>query len=143
MKLTTYTDFGLRVLMYLACLPPEEKSSVADIANRYQVSRNHMVKVVSQLVALGYLHSQRGKNGGITLAKSPKKINIGKVIRELEHNLNGIDCNSPGCRLIPGCQLIPALRVGMEAFLTAMEAYTLADLVGQPDELIALLTPAD
>ncbi|ORP18088.1 transcriptional regulator, partial [Vibrio cholerae] len=76
-----------------------ELSSVAKVSALYDVSRNHMVKVVNQLVKLGYLQSQRGKNGGIRMARSPDEINIGQVIRALEGNLDGIDCSSPVCHL--------------------------------------------
>ena len=99
MRLTSYTDFGLRALPYLATLPQGELSSVAKVSALYDVSRNHMVKVVNQLVKLGYLQSQRGKNGGIRMACAPETVNIGQVIRALEGNLDGIDCNSPVCHI--------------------------------------------
>ena len=140
MKLTTYTDYGLRALMFMACLPPGARSSVVEISNYYDISRNHMVKVVVQLVNLGYLNSVRGRNGGITLAKAPKDIRIGQVIRGLENNLNGVDCESPGCKLVPVCRLTRALKTGMEAFLTAMDEFTLADLVSDnAEQIIAIL----
>ncbi|MGC6231911.1 Rrf2 family transcriptional regulator [Hafnia paralvei] len=139
MKLTTYTDFGLRALMYLASMPYGQRTSVGEIASHYDISRNHMVKVVAQLVGLGYIHAVRGKGGGIELGKPAADINIGQVIRALESNLNGIDCHSPGCKLIKVCKLQAALKVGMEAFLTAMEDYTLADLVSNRGEIIAIL----
>ena len=139
MKLTTYTDYGLRALMFMACLPPGARSSVVEISNYYDISRNHMVKVVVQLVNLGYLSSVRGKNGGITLARLPRDIRIGQVIRDLESNLNGVDCGSPGCKLVPVCRLTNALKVGMEAFLAAMDEFTLSDLVNNADQIIAIL----
>ncbi len=140
MKLTTYTDYGLRALMFMACLPPGSRSSVNAISEHYGISRNHMVKVVVQLSSLGYLNSLRGKNGGITLARAPNYIRIGQVIRDLENNLNGVDCNSPGCKLIPVCRLTRALKTGMEAFLIAMDEFTLADLVhGNAEQIIAIL----
>ncbi|WP_321409935.1 Rrf2 family transcriptional regulator [Tolumonas auensis] len=140
MKLTTYTDYGLRTLMFMACLSPGARSSVVEISNYYDISRNHMVKVVVQLVNLGYLNSVRGRNGGITLAKAPKDIRIGQVIRGLENNLNGVDCESPGCKLVPVCRLTRALKTGMEAFLTAMDEFTLADLVSDnAEQIIAIL----
>ncbi|RDK96752.1 BadM/Rrf2 family transcriptional regulator [Enterobacillus tribolii] len=139
MKLTTYTDFGLRALMFLALLPPGQRSNVADISTYYDISRNHMVKVVGQLASLGYVRAIRGKNGGIELARAPQEVNVGKVIRELENNLDGIDCSAPYCKLIHVCRLQRALKAGMEAFLTAMEDYTLADLVENREELITVL----
>lgn len=138
MKLTTYTDFGLRAMMYLATLPKGELTSVAHVSNLYDVSRNHMVKVVNQLAREGYIHAVRGKNGGIRLARPPEEINVGQVIRALEHNLRGIDCGSPACHLVPVCRLRDALGLAMEAFLRVMESYTLADLVGNRDELMVI-----
>ena len=81
----------------------------------------------------------RGKNGGITLARLPRDIRIGQVIRDLENNLDGVDCGSPGCKLVPVCRLTQALKVGMEAFLTAMDDFTLSDLVNNADQIIAIL----
>jgi len=135
MRLTSYTDFGLRALLYLATLPEGELSSVAKVSALYDVSRNHMVKVVNQLVKLGYLQSQRGKHGGIRMACAPAAINIGKVIRALEGNLDGIDCGSPACQIVPVCLLKRALKEAMEAFLAVMDSYTLQDLLANRDEL--------
>ncbi|WP_139736595.1 Rrf2 family transcriptional regulator [Aeromonas caviae] len=135
MRLTSYTDFGLRALLYLATLPEGELSSVAKVSALYDVSRNHMVKVVNQLVKLGYLQSQRGKNGGIRMACSPESVNIGQVIRALEGNLDGIDCNSPLCHIVSVCLLKGALKEAMNAFLAVMDGYTLQDLLANRDEL--------
>ncbi len=138
MKLTTYTDFGIRTLMYLATLPEGERSSSADIANIYQASRNHIAKVIAHLSSLNYISSSRGKNGGVWLTTDPADINIGKLIRELESNLDGVDCESTDCCLIPACNLRKALGTGVEAFLTAMDEYNLSDLLSNKDELEAL-----
>ncbi|MCT7654964.1 Rrf2 family transcriptional regulator [Oceanimonas sp. NS1] len=140
MKLTTYTDFGLRALMYLATLPRGELTSVARVSALYDVSRNHMVKVINQLAREGYVEALRGKNGGIRLARAPRDINAGKVIRLLEHNLRGIDCGSPACPLVPACRLRDALAEAMEAFLQVMEGYTLADLVDNRKELMVIFS---
>ncbi|GHA08376.1 Rrf2 family transcriptional regulator [Oceanisphaera arctica] len=138
MKLTTYTDFGLRTLMYLATLPEGQLTSVAQVSSLYDISRNHLVKVVNQLAREGYIHAIRGKNGGIRLAKSSGDINVGQVIRALENNLNGIDCGSPACYLVPVCRLRDALKLAMEAFLQVLEGYTLADLTGNREELMVI-----
>lgn len=135
MRLTSYTDFGLRALLYLATLPEGELSSVAKVSALYGVSRNHMVKVVNQLVKLGYLQSQRGKNGGIRMTCDPATINIGQVIRALEGNLDGIDCGSPACHIVSVCLLKSALKEAMDAFLAVMDSYTLQDLLANRDEL--------
>lgn len=140
MKLTTYTDFGLRTLMYLATLPEGELSSVGRVSSLYDVSRNHLVKVVNQLAREGYIQALRGKNGGIRLGMAPADINVGAVIRSLENNLNGIDCGSPACYLVKVCRLKDALKEAMEAFLSVMESYTLADLISNRDELMIIFT---
>ncbi|MGL5290307.1 MAG: Rrf2 family transcriptional regulator [Vibrionaceae bacterium] len=135
MRLTSYTDFGLRALLYLATLPQGELSSVAKVSALYGVSRNHMVKVINQLVKLGYLQAQRGKNGGIRMTRDPASINIGQVIRALENNLDGIDCSSPACHIVSACLLKNALKKAIEAFLAVMDSYTLQDLLANRDEL--------
>ena len=135
MRLTSYTDFGLRALLYLAILSQWFLSSVAKVSALYDVSRNHMVKVVNQLVKLGYLHSQRGKNSRIQMACAPETVNIGQVIRALEGNLDGIDCNSPVCHIVSVCLLKSALKEAMNAFLAVMDSYTLQDLLANRDEL--------
>jgi Rrf2 family nitric oxide-sensitive transcriptional repressor len=135
MRLNTYTDFGLRALLYLASLPEGEWSSVAKVSALYGVSRHHMVKVVNQLVKLGLLRSQRGKHGGIALASSPATINIGQLIRSLESNLDGIDCSSPCCHIASVCLLKQALKEAMAAFLAVMDSYTLHDLLANRAEL--------
>ncbi|MBO1519322.1 Rrf2 family transcriptional regulator [Oceanisphaera pacifica] len=143
MKLTTYTDFGLRTLMYLATLPEGELTSVAHVANVYEISRNHLVKIVNQLAREGYIRAIRGKNGGICLARKPADINIGTVIRTLENNIQGIDCGSPACYLVKVCRLKDALKKAMDAFLAVMDGYTLADLIGNRDELMVIFSELD
>ncbi|WP_299787755.1 Rrf2 family transcriptional regulator [uncultured Shewanella sp.] len=135
MRLTTFTDFGLRTLMYLASLPPEQLSSVTEVTKVYHCSQNHLVKVVGQLSKLGYLQTTRGKYGGICLAMSPRDINIGQVIRQMEKHLDGVDCTTSECELVGCCKLKAALQEAMGAFLEAMGNYTLADLVENQEQL--------
>ncbi|MCV6609380.1 MAG: Rrf2 family transcriptional regulator [Amphritea sp.] len=139
MRLTAFTDFGLRTLMYLASLEEEQLSSVSEVASIYNVSQNHMVKVIGQLAKLGYVQTIRGKNGGIRLAMKPADINIGDVIAKMENHLDGVDCISTSCQLIPCCELKHALAEAMNAFLDTMRRYTLADLVANKSELIPLM----
>ncbi|MFT5852696.1 MAG: Rrf2 family nitric oxide-sensitive transcriptional repressor [Colwellia sp.] len=138
MRLTTFTDIGLRTLMYLANLPPGQLSSVAEVSKVYKISQNHMVKVAGQLKKHGYVTAIRGKNGGICLAMAQDKINIGDVIRNLENHLDGVDCMSLSCQLISCCELKKALSKAMDAFLSVMDQHTLADLVVNKNELIPL-----
>lgn len=135
MKLTTYTDFGIRTLMYLACLPEGSRSNSADIAKTYNASRNHIAKVIAHLASLDYIQSSRGKNGGVWLVKPTNEINVGRLIRELENNLSGIDCNSTGCSIELDCQLKKALQAGVEAFLNTMDSYYLDDLIKNKNDL--------
>ncbi len=129
MRLSTFTDYGLRCLMYLASLPPEQLSSVAEVSEAYNISKNHIVKVVGQLNKAGYIKAIRGKNGGVYLALKPEDINVGKVIRHLEKNLDGVDCSTSDCQLVQCCKLKQAVAIAMEAFIETMENYTLADLI--------------
>ena len=138
MRLTAFTDFGLRTLMYLTSIPAEQLSSVPEVARVYDASQNHFVKVIGQLTKLGYVQSIRGKNGGIRLAKKAEDINIGKVIRELENHLDAVNCTKPACQIASCCELKHALALAMEAFLFTMEQYSLADIVHNKPELIPL-----
>jgi len=139
MRITTFTDFGLRTLIYLASLPPETLTNVQEVSKIYNVSQNHLVKVVGQLRKLGYIHTLRGKNGGIHLAKPPAEINIGEVIEQLENHLDVVDCASPACQLTPCCKLRHALKDAMQAFIASMKQFTLADMMINQDELAPLL----
>ncbi|RTE64621.1 Rrf2 family transcriptional regulator [Amphritea opalescens] len=140
MRLTAFTDFGLRTLMYLASLEEDQLSSVAEVSGVYGVSRSHMVKVIGQLAKSGYVQTIRGKNGGIRLARQPDLINIGDVIEQLENHLDGVDCVTTSCQLAPCCELKSALMKGMQAFIEAMRQYTLADLIVNKRQLIPLMS---
>ncbi|MGI9295261.1 MAG: Rrf2 family transcriptional regulator [Pseudomonadales bacterium] len=138
MQLTKYTDLSLRVMMHLA-LEPDELGTIKDIAERYRVSRNHLVKVVHQLVNLGYLKSVQGRGGGITLAKPAAKINVGKVVRQMENTLDVIDCAAANCPLTPSCILKCALNEATKSFLQVLDNYTVADLVKNRTQLLRLI----
>ena len=96
--------------------------------------------MVNQLAREGYIKAIRGKNGGIKLGRPAQKINVGEVIRSLEGNLDGIDCGSPACYLVRVCRLKSALKEAMDAFISVMEEYTLADLIANEDELMVIFT---
>lgn len=143
MRLTTFTDLGLRTLMYLAHLPTGQLSSVAEVSKVYNISQNHMVKIAGKLKKHGYLIAIRGKNGGICLASPAESINIGQVIRDLETHLDGVDCMTSSCQLVPGCELKKALAKAMTAFLKEMDNYCLNDLVVNKQilNLLNIITP--
>ncbi|PKG37229.1 Rrf2 family transcriptional regulator [Psychromonas sp. Urea-02u-13] len=139
MRLTTYTDSGLRALIYLASLPKEQLSSVAEVAAVYQLSYNNLAKIVGHLKKIGYVRALQGKNGGIQLALTADKINIGEVISHLENHLDGVDCASTACKLQSVCRLQQALILAMHAFIGVMNEYTLADLISNKEQLMPLL----
>ena len=129
MQLTRQTDYSLRVLMYLAILPKGQLAKLGDIATDYEISRNHIVKVVHRLGQAGYITTRRGKGGGICLAHEPGEINIGEVVTRLETTLTSIDCSKLACKLLPACHLNRILGEAMTSYIDTLKRYTLADLV--------------
>ena len=134
MQITRYTDYSLRVLMYLA-IKGSTRVTISEIAEQYGISRNHLVKVVHNLSKLGYVATVRGKTGGMTLALPPAEINVGEVVRRTEKQLDVIDCHTPRCPLVPACELRSALAEARDAFLHVLDRYTLTDLVRSPAQL--------
>lgn len=128
MQLTRHSDYSLRVLIYLA-LRPEELCNITDIANTFNISRNHLVKVVHHLSKSGYIQTIQGRGGGLKLAGQPEKIRVGEVVRKTENSLDVINCNEPICPILPACRLKRALAEATEAFLDTLDDYTIADLV--------------
>lgn len=131
MRLTVYTDYALRVLIYAALKRPEV-ATINEIAQSYRISRNHLMKVVHHLGILGYLETVRGKGGGIRLAKAPSKINLAEVIRNTEEDLALVECFQPGpprCCIQSECVLRAALRTALDAFLKVLNRYTLSHLI--------------
>lgn len=143
MRLTRYTDYSLRVLMYLGVHQAEELATITEIAECYDISRNHVMKVVYELGQHGYIETLRGKGGGLRLAKPPEDINIGQLVRQTESDLHIVECfSSEGrCRLSPACVLKGALGEALGAFLRVLDAYTLADLIAPQRDLRTLLAP--
>lgn len=139
MKLTQYSDYSLRVLMYLGVVQDDKLSTITEISNSYGISRNHVVKVVHNLGQLGYIETVRGKNGGMRLAMNPDDINVGQLIRQTEANLDIVECFSEegNCVLTPSCQLRWALDEALTAFLTTLDRYTLTDLLKPKEEIRA------
>lgn len=138
MQLTRYSDYSLRTLMYLA-LKPDEKVNISDIARTFNISRNHLVKIVHHLGQLGYIHTVRGRGGGIQLGAEAEDINVGKLVRATEQNLQVVDCWEPACPLVTACLLKGALHEATDAFLSVLDSYTLADLVKQKARLHKLI----
>lgn len=129
MQLTLHTDYSLRVLIYLQCTGSE--TTIAEIADRFQISRNHLVKVVHELGKKGYVHTTRGRGGGISLACAPEKVTIGQVVRDMEANFNIVECfhvETSNCVLTPHCALKGALMSANRAFLKELDKHTLASV---------------
>jgi Rrf2 family transcriptional regulator, nitric oxide-sensitive transcriptional repressor len=140
MKLTTFSDYTLRVLMYLA-LDPERLATIPGIAAGYGISENHLMKVVHHLAKAGIVDSQRGKGGGIRLALPPAQIRIGQVVNVAEGTSPIVECFSDHdtCRITPNCRLAGALARANKAFYDELDRLTLADLVERPQALGRIL----
>lgn len=138
MQLTSFTDYGLRALIYLASLPADQMTSITEVSETYDVSRNHMVKIINQLSRSGYVTAVRGKNGGIRLGKPASQIIIGEVVREMEP-LQLVNCSSEFCHITSACRLKSALHDAVQCFLQELDKYTLADLVEDNHPLYKLL----
>ena len=129
MQLTRYTDYSLRVLIYLSLKDEHTLITINEISEQFDVSKNHLMKIVHQLGRLGYIHTTRGKGGGVRLGKQPVEINIAQVIRDMETTLDVVDCHSPRCPILPACKLRPILADARDAFLEVLAQYSLADLL--------------
>ena len=141
MRLTVYTDFTLRTLMYLA-VHPDRLPTIPEIAAKYAISKNHLMKVVHQLGLAGYVVPVRGKNGGLRLARPPSSMNLGAIVRHTAPDMALVPCFDPVkafCTVSPACKLRHALHEARAAFLAVLDRYTVADLTANADELVTLL----
>ena len=136
MKLTRYTDYALRVLVYIG-LCPDGQASIAEIAARYGISENHLMKVVQQLGRAGFLATSRGRGGGVRLGRQPELIRIGDVVRVTETDFDIADCEN--CMLGGQCKLTSVFAKATAAFLAVLDQYTLVDVIKSGDPLRALL----
>jgi len=129
MRLTTYTDYTLRTLIYLARVAPE-KVTIDDIAGAYAISRNHVMKIVHDLGRAGYVTTERGRGGGVRLARAPETVNVGEVARWAEGGTALVECFGSGnaCCITSACVLRTALAEAREAFFGVLDGYTLAEL---------------
>jgi Rrf2 family nitric oxide-sensitive transcriptional repressor len=141
MQLTQYTDYSLRILIALA-LNPGEWLTVTTVSNAYGISRHHLVKVVAGLAEHGYVETQRGKGGGMRLARSAAGIRLGAVVRDMEHELGVVECLEAGggrCVITPACGLKGLLAEATREFLAVLDRYTLEDLRQQRAPVARLL----
>ncbi len=128
MLMNRFTDYGLRILMYLTQHERPLPITVAEISTQFGVPHNHLVKVSNKLVKLGLVLAVRGRNGGLRLALPAQEIKLGNVLQALEDHQTLIDCEEPLCPLHRACGLQGALAVGLQAFYEKMNEYTLADV---------------
>ena len=141
MKLTTFSDYTLRVLMFLA-LNRERLATIPEMAAAYEISENHLMKVVHQLARSGVIESVRGKGGGVRLAHAPEDIRLGEIIRASEGSAPIVECLADDvshCRIAPACRLTSILVGAFDAMYARLNEYTLADLVHAPRGLRMLL----
>jgi Rrf2 family transcriptional regulator, nitric oxide-sensitive transcriptional repressor len=139
--LTAFTDYSLRVLLYLGNQPTNKLSSIKEIASIYNLSAHHLSKIVFELGKLGLIETIRGRNGGIKLAKKANEINIGWVIQQTEDNLELVECfnkNNNACILTAACRLKHVFNEALEAYLKVLSSYTLEDLLMNKEELQAI-----
>jgi Rrf2 family nitric oxide-sensitive transcriptional repressor len=132
MQLTRFTDYSLRVLIYLSAYP-DRLCTIAEIAESYGVSENHLMKVVSRLSSTGYVESVRGKGGGIRLARPPNMINLGAVVRDTEERFDIVECfneENQHCPLLPACTLKSILHDASRNFLATLDRHTIQDVLG-------------
>lgn len=141
MRLTVYSDYSLRLLMYLA-VRPERLSTIKEVAGAYGISANHLMKVVHQLGLAGYVETVRGRNGGIRLGRAAAEIGLGEVIRHTEPDMDIVPCMEPDSRTCPlrrTCRLKGALDLARLSFLGVLDDYTLADLTSTPGPMRSIL----
>jgi len=140
MRLSSFSDYSLRVLMYLG-VHAGRLATIAEIGGAYGISVNHLTKVVHQLGRLGYVETVRGKGGGIRLGRAPAEIRLGEVIRQTENDWALVECFSTGthCQIHAACRLPPILDEALAALFKVLDSYTLADLLQSPVDLTQAL----
>lgn len=146
MRLTTFTDYTLRSLIYLG-MHRDRLATIQDIADLHGISKNHLTKVIHQLGMSGMVETVRGRNGGLRLRCEPADVNIGAVVRASEPDFHMAECfdpSTPGCTFAGACALQGKLREATEAFLAVLDGLTLADLLPgarRPEQAILLRLP--
>src|SRR6185437_5035529 len=138
MKLTFYSDYSLRLLMYVS-VKREALVTIQEVADAYGISKNHLMKVAFKLGRKGYLETVRGRGGGLRLARAPDKIGLGAVVREMEEDFTMVECFNPKtntCTITGPCRLRGALSRALKAYFAVLDEYTLADLA-MPNPMLA------
>lgn len=139
MRLTTLTDFSLRMLIHLA-VKPAGRATIAEVAGGYGISENHLMKVAHQLGQAGYVATLRGRGGGLQLARPAAAITVGEVVRRMEPDMDIVPCFAEGnCAILAACRLKHAMHKAREAFLAVLDGVTIEDLAQPGAELRGLL----
>lgn len=140
MHLTTFSDYSMRVMMYLG-LQHGSLVTIADIAQAYNISENHLTKVVHHLAQRGYVETLRGKGGGLRLARDLATVNIGEMVRASEGETGLLPCldKEESCCIQPSCKLMGMLREAQTAMFDVLDKYTLADLLQHEEPLARIL----
>jgi Rrf2 family nitric oxide-sensitive transcriptional repressor len=133
MRLTNFSDYALRLLMY-AAVHKDNLITIEEVSGIYGISRAHLMKIANTLTRAGYLKAVRGRSGGLALAKPPNKIGLGEVIRATEPDFTLVECFGAGneCVITRSCRLRGILHEGLDAFNAVLDKYTLADLMLRP-----------
>jgi Rrf2 family nitric oxide-sensitive transcriptional repressor len=143
MQLTKFSDFALRVLMYVHAAG-DRRVTIEEMAASYDISRAHLMKVVNTLTRTGYLTAVRGRSGGLKLARPAEEIRLGAVIRETEPDFALVECFATGspCVITGCCRLPRILHQALSAFLATLDEHTLASIALKPRDFRAILEPA-
>jgi len=132
MRLSEYTDYTLRVLMYCAA-NPDGLVTIGELAERHGVSKNHLMKIVNDLAHQGLIETTRGRGGGLRLLKKPTSIRVGDVVRASETDFRLVECFDPQsnlCTLTPSCRLKHVFDAALQAYFKELDGVTLADIAG-------------
>jgi len=139
MQLTRQTDYAIRVMMFLGIQQDDRLVTISDIAEHFDISRNHLMKIVHKLGQMEYIQTVRGKYGGLRLERSTKSVNLGQLVKDFETTLEVVDCQKLTCPIAGACELKPMMQKAQDAFLAVLNDYTLQDLLSNPADMRSLL----
>jgi Rrf2 family nitric oxide-sensitive transcriptional repressor len=139
MRLTKHTDYAFRVLIYLASMPEDRLATVQEIAEKFDVSRSHIMKIVHKLAGAGLIQASRGQHGGLKLGRPKEAIDLRSVIELMEATLIPVNCDDPACLIRRNCALKNILFEAQRQFLEHVEQYTLANLAEPAVSITRLL----
>ena len=139
MKLTKHTDYAFRVLLYVAVKKDNDLSTIKEVTQAFNMSRDHVMKIVQKLSKAGLIYAIRGKQGGIRLGRPADEIIIADVITLMEVTLIPVNCEQPMCSIKQGCKLADILFEAQDKYLSHLKQYTLADLIPKNSQTVQLI----